>query len=324
MTDDKHQLDEQIARYRAAIVSEVELARSDLDEIEDHLRALVAELRERGMPLAEAVALASQRLGEPCQLAREHARVRSPYGSKLSRARAWSATALLALPIAYYGHNDLRYGLLTIASLHLVIWMGLVGALGARRTWARALVVGMLATSLFNRTVHVAAALLVARANGYAENFGPSVLAMLALTAAAFAFVAPWRSGELGRRGVALALLGPAYLGGLGPLMFYIKAPYSVVTTTPIGSFAFGAALVAIGGVLRGARWAGIASAVAGCALGVLACTALIGGDYRIVGRENIGGLHIGSVALLGALGALAASIALWRGRLGTVRNAIG
>ncbi|HEY1551577.1 MAG TPA: hypothetical protein VGG28_27305, partial [Kofleriaceae bacterium] len=145
--------DEHIARYRAQILAEVELSRAELDEIDDHLRSLATDLREHGTPRAEAIALACARLGDPRDLAREHARARSRFGARLSRARAWSAAALLAAPLAYYGHNSLRWGLFTIASLHLALWLGVVIALAAQRTWARALVLGTAATALAMRLV---------------------------------------------------------------------------------------------------------------------------------------------------------------------------
>src|ERR1700735_2503737 len=118
--------DEDIARYRAQILAEAELSRGELDEIEDHLRSLAADLREHGTPSGEAIALACQRLGDPRDLAREHARARSRFGARLSRARAWSAAALLAAPLAYYGRNSFRWGLITVASLHLALWLGVV------------------------------------------------------------------------------------------------------------------------------------------------------------------------------------------------------
>ena len=43
MTDD----DQVIAKYRAELTAEAELARGDIDEIEDHLRSLAADLREQ-------------------------------------------------------------------------------------------------------------------------------------------------------------------------------------------------------------------------------------------------------------------------------------
>jgi hypothetical protein len=140
--------DGDIARYCAQILAEAELSRSELDEIEDHLRSLAADLREHGSPSGEAIALACKQLGDPRELARELARARSRFGARLSRARAWSAAALLAAPIAYYGRNSLRWGLFTIASLHLALWLSMVIALAARRTWARALVLGTTATAL--------------------------------------------------------------------------------------------------------------------------------------------------------------------------------
>src|SRR6266567_2391935 len=52
----------------------------------DGRRALVDEL-QRTMPAAEALTEAARRLGDPKAIAREHARVRTPFGTKLSRAR---------------------------------------------------------------------------------------------------------------------------------------------------------------------------------------------------------------------------------------------
>ena len=263
---------------------------------------LVDELRERGVPLAEAVALAAQRLGEPRQLAREHARVRSPFGARLSRARAWSATALLVLPLALGGHYELD---LTIMSLNLIMQLGLVAALGARRTWARALVLGMLAASMLDLVDAVCVRGLM-----FAPDDVHRLLFQIVATVAALAFIAPWRRGDLSRRGVALALLAPAYLGALHSLAYYGYMPHAIVVD-PLGSFALAASVVAIAGVLRKARWASLAAAVAACGLGVLAHTALVADEY-------------GRIALLGAVCALGASIVLWRGRLGTARNAVG
>ena len=85
-----------IATYKRELVAEAELARGDLDEIEDHLRVLATELRDRGMPRIEATIEACRRLGDPRAVAREHARVRSPFGARLSKLRAYSAVALIA------------------------------------------------------------------------------------------------------------------------------------------------------------------------------------------------------------------------------------
>ena len=91
----KDEVEQAIEHYRARLAAEAELARGDLAEIEDHLRTLIDALREDGLPAGEAIVEAARRLGDPRQLAREHARVRTPFGAKLSRARAWSACALL-------------------------------------------------------------------------------------------------------------------------------------------------------------------------------------------------------------------------------------
>ncbi|NVB77954.1 MAG: hypothetical protein HOV81_06120, partial [Kofleriaceae bacterium] len=91
-------VDEEIVEYRKRLRAQGELAERDLDELEDHLRELTCELRNAGMSAAEAVTEAARRLGDPRQLAREHARVRSRFGPPLSAGRAWSAAALFVLP----------------------------------------------------------------------------------------------------------------------------------------------------------------------------------------------------------------------------------
>ena len=66
-------IDEAIEQYRQELVAEASLAKGDLDEIEDHLRALIDELRadQPALGLATAIAQARERLGEPRALARE-------------------------------------------------------------------------------------------------------------------------------------------------------------------------------------------------------------------------------------------------------------
>jgi hypothetical protein len=302
MIDD---LAEAIERYRAEIAAEAELSRADLDEIEDHMRALVAELREGGLPLAEAIAHARIRLGEPRQLAREHARVRSPFGARLSRSRAWSAAALLALPMIYYGHNSLRHGITTV---ELAVWIALVGALAARRAWARAIVLGRVATSVFMQTVHVVAGSLVWHANGFAENFGRETVALLAVFAGVLALLAPWHRRDLGRRGLALALLGPAYVAAMSSVVVWSNAPVSAVVADPLASFALASVVIAYLGVLRGARWASVAAAFI-----VLAFAAGFGSHVVSDSIASIAELRVATSGALGALGAIAAVFVAWR-----------
>ncbi|HEY1816337.1 MAG TPA: hypothetical protein VGG74_28510 [Kofleriaceae bacterium] len=299
MIDD---VDEAIERYRAEVTAEAELSRADLDEIEDHMRALVADLREGGLPLAEAIAHARARLGEPRQLAREHARVRSPFGARLSRSRAWSAAALLALPVILYGHNSFRHGITTV---DLAVWTALVGALAARRTWARAIVLGRVATSVVLETVHVVAG---SHVDGVAENFGRERLVLLALFAAVLALLAPWHRRDLGRRGFALALLGPAYVAAMSSVIVWSNAPVSAVVADPVGSFALASVVVAYLGVLRGARWASLAAVLV-----VLAFAAGFGSHLASAPIAEIIELRVVTLGALGALGALAAVFVAWR-----------
>src|SRR5450432_659801 len=127
--------DQVISQYRNELVAEAEFARGDLDEIEDHLRVLAHELRDTGMPRAQAIDEACRRLGDPRSVAREHARVRSPFGAKLSRARAWSAAALIVglVVLTRYQHGD--PGPALGIQLKLAIVIALV--LAARLSWAR-------------------------------------------------------------------------------------------------------------------------------------------------------------------------------------------
>jgi hypothetical protein len=125
---------------------------------------------------------------------------------------------------------------------------------------------------------------------------------------------------ELSRRGVALALLGASYVGGLGSLMFYADLPH-VIAVDPLGTLAFAAAIVAIVGTVRSAAWAGVASLIVALALGAVGAHALAGNAFVILGEQQIT-VEIGGVALLGACSALVASIALWRGKLAPMLTA--
>jgi hypothetical protein len=323
-------VDELIAKYRAEIAAEAELARGDLDEIEDHLRSLVTDLRNAGMPLADAIVVAAQRLGQPRELAREHSRVRSAFGARLSRTRAWSAAAMLAMVIVCTSDRYVSRGLFTTTSLHLLAWIGLVAALVARRSWVRGLVLGMVSATLIVQVTHVVD--LMSTSDFFGDRIFSSMikagvaggslhelLVQCALLAAAIAFIAPWRLCELSRRGVALALLGAANTGGLRSLTFYADLPHALVVN-PLGALAFAAVAIAIIGAVRSTPWGSLAAGIAGCALGALAVTALAGNAYVILGDRHVAN-EVGGVALLGALAALGASIALWRDKLAAIRR---
>jgi hypothetical protein len=337
MTTDDHRDDDDngdnddvvVARYRAQILAEADVPDADLDELDDHVRALAAELRGHGTPRAEAIALACRRVGNPRDLAREHARVRAAFGARPPRVRAWSAAALLAAPIAYYGHNSLRHGLFTFAALQLVLWIGVVIALAAQRTWARTLVLGTVAMSLAMHATRAVADAFVGRADGIvaeklAALHAPAQLEMVAIWCAALAFVVPWRRGEIAPRGLALALLVPAYSAAMSTLISVGTAPASVLVIDPLGSLALTAVAIALVGVARNARWASLASFATALVLGALAIDAG-GGLFSTAFDSTMIDIDFTTAATLGSLGSLGAAIVTRRarvGRLGTFRNA--
>ena len=304
MTDD----DRMIATYRTELLAEAELARTDLDEIEDHLRALATELRAAGMPRAEAIAEACRRLGEPRELAREHARVRSPFGAKLSRARAWSAAALLLPYAVVEARFALDAGLASLPGVELGLVLLVMVALIARITWARPIILGALAVALtWTATILVTTWSPIA-----------SKIVLGACGAGAMAFLVPWRRGELTPAGAALALLAPSYMGAATAMSFYVTAPGGVVFANPVATIATVAVIVAGIGVVLRARWAALAAA-----LGALALAGTAHGFWPLVVRMPHGemwrALIVGSM-VAGAITAAIAAMVCWR----TARSAFG
>lgn len=298
-----------IAAYRNQLREGAELADGDLDEIEDHLRALTDDLRATGMPAATAVTEAARRLGEPRAIAREHNRVRSAFGSRLSRMRTWSVVALL-LPMLVIGVVNVypHWGLWNRFMLETLLGAVLLGALVLRFGWARPILLGGLAffmipsaTSAYQGWVHPA-----------------HVLWHLSL----IAFLAPWQRGEITRTGLALA----AHVWAYG------AASYAAgfMLTTDDGSWAYfapaalvacgAAALATVGAVLR-ARWSTFAGVVAAFALGAAAYQlALVdfGFDHPILMAVALWGTLIS-----GAAAAVVGSVLAWssaRSSFGSLR----
>jgi hypothetical protein len=256
MEDGMREIDDAIEQYRRELTAEAELAHGDLAEIEDHLRTLADELREQGMPAGEAIAEAARRLGDPKQLAREHARVRSPFGAKLSRLRAWSA-ALLLLPFVWWNLKWAMYsGLASRGGFQLVVTGTLVLAIATGRTWARPIVLGtllaMLPLNLWQIAIFPVASVVVLQALCFAG---------------AIAFLVPWRRGELSPSALALALLGPAYSAAATMLAMYMTSPGNIVIKDPWGVIGFTSVLAAGAGGLLRARWAAIPAAIGALAL---------------------------------------------------------
>ncbi|HTR51979.1 MAG TPA: permease prefix domain 1-containing protein [Kofleriaceae bacterium] len=302
--------DEAIAAYRAQLLTEAELARADLDEIEDHLRALAAELRTSGMPASSAIAEAARRLGDPKQVAREHARVRSAFGAKLSRARAWSAAALLMVPLAAFAYEVLPFvGPFSHEAVEIAFGAALVLALGLRIGWARPLALGGIA--FFT----VLSAIAIATSSNTSLAW---ILPFLGL----LAFLAPWRRGELAPAGLALALQVWAFGAAIFALGFMISTEDGHTYISSGAQLAFVTALIALaGGVVR-ARWGAIASLVSGFALAASLFEIL-----QLRFRMHDAGVFVIAIPALVGSGALAAAIGAllaWRSArssLGTLRG---
>ena len=287
-----------IAAYRRALTNTAELARTDLDEIEDHLRTLGDELHATGMPALDAVREAARRLGDPAELAREHARVRPPFGAKLSRTRAWSAAALLGVLLGTYITSLPSPGSWAWTAVFpllelgcgIVLWIGLV----ARLSWARAILLGSFAcfSTLW----------LVALAFVPGFQLGPITLAQLALVA----FLAPWHRRDLSPAGVALALQVWAYaIAGSIPLTVQLSGVAMIAIAA--------ATLATIGTVLR-ARWSAVFAVVS--ALAIAGATTQLASDTAFLASD------MAFVALL-ATGAVAATISAVV-QIATARSTLG
>jgi hypothetical protein len=309
----KDDVETAIARYRAQLVAEAELAKSDLAEIEDHLRMLIAELRDRGLPAVDAISEAARRLGDPRLLAREHARVRTPFGARLSRARACSAALLLltflfgALPVARVE------GLVSYAGFELVLSLAMLVGLALRQTWARAIVLGLLASSF----VSFAFATVITR------EISLIGFVQLVTFGGAFAFVLPWHRRELSGLGWALVLLGPAYQAAMMGLGLYLTSPTGELGHS-WGALATVAVLACGSGILLRARWAAAAAAVGTLALAITTHQ-VWGLTARIAISTDVHAYFLGTL-LLGAATFAATTWLAWRGArttLGTLRGVL-
>jgi hypothetical protein len=247
-----------IAKYKADLVGEAELARGDLDEIEDHLRTLADELRERGMPRVEAVREACTRLGDPRDVAREHARVRSPFGARLSRLRAWSAVAL-ALPILIGGALRIfpSSGPLSLFGLQIVFGAIVTLALAFRLPWARPVVLGGIA--FFAMQVAIVTLSVPSRNPIWLVPY-----------LGIFAFVMPWRRNELSSTGLAIALHVWAFAAASVALEFQTSNTTGVYYLAPGAMIAFTGAMIATCGTIVRARWAILGSLA--CAIKLVEC----------------------------------------------------
>jgi len=305
--------DRAIARYCAELTAEADLARGDLAEIEDHLRALYTELRDAGVPRAQAITDACKRLGDPRRLAREHARVRSPFGVRLSRARSWSA-ALLLTPFVIDGASTaLHFGIASPVMLELGMTLLVLAGVIARVTWARPIAIGAIVTSL----PWVGTAI----ATGTMTGAWPIVT--FAALIGALVFLAPWRRRELGTAAIALLLLTVAYRGAANGVLWHATDPRGALVANPIASIAYVAVIASALGVVLRARWAAILAATAALALAGTA-----NGYWPLVMYGPTGHgvwivLLLGSMVVGVVLSAIAAVMSWRTGRyaLGTLRH---
>ena len=300
----------EIAAYRAQLRAQAELADGDLDEIEDHLRTLTHELRARGMPAATAVTEAARRLGQPRDLAREHSRVRSAFGSRLSPARTWSVVVLLVPMLVYAAITTIPYvGIVSRFTFEYVAGIILAGALVLRMGWARPILLGGIAFFVIP-TLH---GLMLA------PDASPLFLiAHLGL----IGFLMPWRRNELTRSGLALVLYVWSYGAASYALLFRVTIEDgSPMYVAPMALVACGAAALAtVGAVLR-ARWSSAAGIVATGTL-VLTVTRIAPLDFRFEHPMALQLMLDGGI-VTGAVAALAGSVLAWRtarSRFGSLR----
>ncbi len=309
---DADAIDQAIAAYTHELAAEAELGRADLEEIEDHLRALTTDLRDTGMPAAEAVTEAARRLGDPRAVAREHARVRGAFGAKLSMSRGYSAAALLVPVVAYSAFACVSdAGLLSRVCVETAFGAILIVALVMRLSWARPVLVGGL--GFFMMPGILGGALL-----------DPATAPWLVAELGALAFVAPWRRRELTPAGWALVLQVWSYCAASFALMFqYTTNDGSYLLIAPAATVAALAAVIATcGGILR-ARWSALASAISAATL-VFAITELWG--LRFAFDHAFFRVYIvGSVAS-GAVAAAISALLAWRtarSRLGSLQHVL-
>ncbi|MGE0870175.1 MAG: hypothetical protein AB7P03_16540 [Kofleriaceae bacterium] len=241
--DDQAQIDAAVACYRDALAGAAELAAPDVDELEDHLRSLIDDLRERGLGAQDAIAEAVRRIGEAQAIAREHARARSPFGATLSRGRAWSSAVLLT-PVIMHAliHAASSGGGRMIIELALCAVVSI--ALGARVSWARPMVIGAIGFLVVPMTI--------------ATIRQESHPLWLVWASGTLAFIAPWRRHELSKRGWSLAL----QLGGvLAALLVAVFPAPDPIVIRQLATLALATSVLGVIGSILRARWA-VAAAV--------------------------------------------------------------
>ncbi|HEY4175424.1 MAG TPA: permease prefix domain 1-containing protein [Kofleriaceae bacterium] len=188
-----------VAAYRDRLRDAGDVSASSLDEIEDHMREIIAELRDSGMPLALAIREAAERMGDPTAIAREHGRVETSFGARLPAWRAWIAAAVIMVAVAALLRTELQLGGDAMSFVKFLPLVICVAGLAKRATWARMLLLAQLVWWFTNGAVMYAlgAQMLVS-------------LPWLPCAAVAMALLLPWGRREITLPGTALSF---AYLG---------------------------------------------------------------------------------------------------------------
>ncbi len=301
-------IDRAVARYREQLSREADLGRARLDEIEDHLRLLIDDLQATGMPAAQAVTEAARRLGDPRAIARESARVRTPFGAKLPMWRALAVIAIFLPQIAWGPVTDTWMGL-----AERVIGGALCGAMLLRSAWARAVLFGIMGWSVVWTIVRLGAGL---------GEWGPPAW-MIATQLAGLALLAPWRRADLTAPGWALALLYPMYCAGAWFMGWMVTDSLGLMPIPDAIYAVAGVLLAGVGLVLR-ARWAAL-PAIAAVAVMVMWFGFLAETRFRM---ENAAAVQAMSLVAAGAciVAGTAIAILAWRSArstLGTLRGVL-
>ncbi|HEY0186895.1 MAG TPA: permease prefix domain 1-containing protein [Cellulomonas sp.] len=196
------ELDAQIGRWRGYVQRHQAISSADVDELEDHLREQVGELRTVGLDDQEAFLVAIKRIGNLDAVSREFAREHSD--------RLWKQLALV--PDAPHG-SGLRSRELAVV-LALAVGAGL--AVRAGLAW--------LDSAALARNVSLLVAPFVAAYFAWKRRLTARVVSVLVLSAAALAvvlnvypFEADGSTGPLAAMHAVVVLwllVGVAYVGG--------------------------------------------------------------------------------------------------------------
>ena len=106
-------LNDEISKWRSALIQSETLDRSDIDELESHLREEIEHLAALKLSQQEAFWVARHRLGDADSLADEFAKINS---SVLWRKRLfWAAVGLFGYIVATYVAKCISAGLIVLA-----------------------------------------------------------------------------------------------------------------------------------------------------------------------------------------------------------------